>query len=134
MVKDFKIQVNPDATVEDNLSDIQSQLAAIQKLFDEFRESDEQCMTDLDELAKNAKLCNRTIKKIHDVPYYENPFMNRMWELHNIKANNTMSNIYMHFLQLKVNVFRLLSETDHDNKNYIEKLEKAMKEFEDFHK
>ena len=30
--------------------------------------------------------------------------------------------------------FRLLSETDHDNKDYIEKLEKAMKEFEDFHK
>ena len=105
MVNDFKIQVNPDATAEDNLSAIQSQMATIQELFDEFRESDMRCMTDLDELAKKAKLCNRTIKKIHDVPYYDNPFMNRMWELHNIKANNTMSNIYMHFLQLKVNVF-----------------------------
>lgn len=134
MDKDFKIQVNPDATAEDNLYAIQSQLVAIKELFDDFKESDEQCMTDLDELAKKAKLCNRTIKKIHNIPYYENPFMNRMWELHNIKAMNTMSSIYMHFLQLKVNVFRLLSESEPEKKDYIEKLEKAMKEFEDFHK
>lgn len=134
MDKDFKIQVNPDATAEDNLSAIQSQLATIQELFDEFRESDEHCMTDLDELAKKARICKRTINKMHDVPYYENPFINRMWELHNIKANNTMLSIYMHLFQLKVNVFRLLNETDPDNKDFIEKLAKAMKELEDFHK
>ena len=40
----------------------------------------------------------------------------------------------MHLFQLKVNVFRLLNETDPDNKDFIEKLAKAMKELEDFHK
>ena len=134
MDTELKIQINPDATTEDNLSAIEIQLASIQKLFDEFRKSDQRCMADLDELAQKANLSSKTIKKLHDVPYFENPFVDRMWELHNLGVNNTMSIMFLNFLQLKVNVFRLLCESNPAKKDVKEKLEKAINELEEFHK
>ena len=49
---DLKIIINPDATVEDNLKDMECHLVRIEELFDDFRKSDERCENDFQELVE----------------------------------------------------------------------------------
>lgn len=59
--EDFKVQINPYATAEDNINQIESNLNAIKRLFEGFQESDERCEQDLYQLAHKAKLSKGAI-------------------------------------------------------------------------
>lgn len=132
--KDLKVQINPYATAEDNINQIESNLNAIEHLFEGVQESDERCEQDLYQLARKAKLNRGAISALKRVNYYENPFINRNWEFHNLAVTNTMVHTRTSFLQLKVNVYSLMVQNNPNDKSLYEKFKKAQKDLEEFHK
>lgn len=108
-------------------------LARIEELFDDFRKSDERCENDFQELVERLGISKSANKSLSKIPYYENPFFSRMWEMHNIAVPNAISYAQTSFLQLKVNVYNLMLAQEPDNETIHAKLVSAQKELEDYH-
>ena len=132
---EYKLHINPNATIEDNLNSLEMHLESIQVFFDTFRTSDINCIKDLYDLAEKANLDKKSIQNIKNIPYKENPFSCRNWESHNLGVRNTMSDAYKELYQLKVNLYKLICEINPEDKknvqkhrNAIENLEKYLKE------
>lgn len=129
---DFQLKINENNSIEDNLRILDDNINRISELFEDFRHADEQCEKDLYELTKKAKLSAKSIKSLKDVPYYENPFINRLWELHNIGVSNTMIETHKNILQLKVNAYQLMVANNPADKSLFDKYIVAQKNLEDF--
>jgi len=91
-------------------------------------DSTETLENDLKRLFDIAGLDYSQIKKI---PYYENPFISRNWEYHNIGLPNLFSNIIMKLFQLRVKTFETLVKMDPQNKELKIELEQYKKAFEE---
>lgn len=131
---EYKVVINPNAKAEDNLNELEKQITQIEGLFESFRKSDERCEADLYQLAKRAGLSEEATQLLRDVPYYENPFVDRMWAPHNLGVNNTMTYVYSSFLQLKINVYELLLKENSKDNQLRTKYLHAQKELEKYHK
>lgn len=131
---DLKYEINPNATVEDNLRDIEQSIKHMEKLFGMFQQSDELCEKDLYSLLEKVNANEKTVSALQNVPYYENPFVSRMWVFHNIAVPNAITMAQSTFLQLKVNVYELMAEQDPKNNLVYEKYISAQKELEEYHR
>lgn len=127
---DFKITINPNATILDNYNDLCEKINVINNYLDMFHSSDEECLKDLHYVFERLNL---PIERIDEIPYSENPFINRNWEIHNLGVNNTNSFIDLNLLQLKVNIYKLLLENDPNNTSLESKLKLARIELEKYH-
>ncbi len=127
----FKITINPNASILDNYKDLTDNINAIRMYLKEFHSSDEKCLEDLYDIFNRLNL---PVERIDEIPYYNNPFINRNWESHNLGVNNTNSLINYSLLQLKINIYKLLLEKEPDNISLQSKLKSARKELEQFHK
>jgi len=90
-------------------------------------DSSETLENDLKSLFKKTGL---DYGKVEEVPYYENPFVSRNWEYHNIGLPNLFSNLKMKLFQLRVKTFETLIKLNPENKELKGELEKYRKEFE----
>jgi hypothetical protein len=68
---------------------------------------------------------------LEQVPYYENPFINRNWELHNIGRPNFNSHFKLILHQLRVKITEELLISDPTNENLKDRLKKFRDEFDD---
>ena len=91
-------------------------------------DSSETLEKDLKNLIQKAGLDYSEIEKI---PYYENPFVNRNWDYHNIGLPNLFSNLKMKAFQLRVKTFESLIQVNPKNTELNIELEKYRKEFEE---
>jgi hypothetical protein len=91
-------------------------------------DSSETLENDLKSLFDKAGL---DYSKIEKIPYYENPFVSRNWEYHNIGLPNLFSNLTMKLFQLRVKTFETLIKMDPQNKELKLELEQYRKEFEE---
>lgn len=73
--------------------------------------------------------CN--VEKLNSIPYYENPFINRDWELINLGLPNWLNSIKLSFLNLKLRLLEYEAQGDTDNIS-MEALEDARKELYNF--
>lgn len=128
----FKVEIDTNLTIEDNLHNLENHLAQIRELFNILNESDQGCEDDVYELAELAKLSKKSVKAIRSVPYYMNPFCNRMWEIHNLAVNNTLTLTTSELLQIKVKIYELLCRNSNSN-DLHDKYITSQKELEDFH-
>lgn len=131
-LRDFQLKINENNSIEDNLRILDDNINQISELFEDFHHADEQCEQDLYELTKKAKLSAKSIKLLKDVPYYENPFVNRMWEMHNIGVSNTMTETIKNILQLKVNTYQLMVTNNPADQSLLKKYKSAQKDLEDY--
>lgn len=65
----------------------------------------------------------------HDVPYHENPFVNRNWELHNFGLPNNMQELDILFHQLELKYLEEFLKTHADDCGARERLERVKAEF-----
>ncbi|GAB5564432.1 MAG: hypothetical protein Wins2KO_14950 [Winogradskyella sp.] len=68
--------------------------------------------------------------KIEKIPYFENPFVLRNWEYHNIGLPNLFSNLIMKLYQLRVKTFETLVKLNPQNKDLKLELEQYRTDFE----
>jgi hypothetical protein len=91
-------------------------------------DSSETLENDLKSLFERAGL---DYSKIEQIPYYENPFVSRNWEYHNLGLPNLFSNLTMKLFQLRVKSFETLIKMNPQNKELKVELDHYRKEFEE---
>ena len=120
------LQTHPVPEFAFELLDYSKELSLIEKLEQDCASVEhllEMYRTDAEELPgdlmKFLKQTSTPTENIEAVPYYKNPFVNRLWELHNIGSNNMMSKIHITLMYLKAHALhRAIANDPADNKLY----------------
>lgn len=113
------------------IKSIRESVKGIRNLLDLCEESDNNLLNDFNKLLKKKNIDD---KLFIDIPYYENPFFNRNWELHNLGKPNWFKRLeidLVHFEILFYQEYIKLNKEDHVVKDKFEKLKR---EFEDLAK
>lgn len=71
----------------------------IKGLLERFHESDENLQSDFESLLIKKGVSKEAFK---DIPYYENPFINRNWENHNLGAPNWLQRIRLDLVHIEI--------------------------------
>jgi hypothetical protein len=105
-LEDLKIYTKFDFNIPSLFNELDEIFLHVKNYCEIMAESDSsKLLTDLntlfDKLGIDKKLLN-------NVPYYENPFFNRNWELHNMGIPNYFSHLSLYINQLKVKVYEEL--------------------------
>ena len=129
-LEDLKIKRDFDKEIMDLLNELESHIKSIENYCDlcADSESSENLKIDLKELFNKAKL---DINELNKVPYYENPFENRNWEMHNIGRPNFFSHISLCLNQLKVKTAEELLKSNPENTELAKLIEKHRLNFEE---
>ena len=98
-MQEFAFEINAKGTFFDILSSIRDAIDSIEELLDWSRKSDEELPKEF-----RAMLIRRNIAPslFSGVPYYENPFENRNWELHNLGTPNWLQRVRIDLVHLEV--------------------------------
>lgn len=104
VIPELKIVVDQSKSIEELIQNIDELLNNVGQLFADFSETDgklnEEIRTFFLELGYD-------LTKYDKIPYYENPFINRNWDLHALATTNTLNHLTMVVYQL---IIRLLEQ------------------------
>lgn len=127
---DLKINRDFDKGLLDLLSELEGHIKTIENYCDLCADSDntKTLKSDLKLLLNKAELDFASLEK---VPYYENPFVNRNWEMHNIGRPNLFSHIALCLNQLKVKIAEELIKSDPKNTELTKLIEEYRLNFEE---
>lgn len=103
--EEFKIKLDFDKEIMDLFDEIESNVQSIKKYCDYIATSDENLYKETLEFLKKIDI---SIDKLEQTPYYDNPLVNRNWELHNIGRTNSFSHIELSIKQMKVRVLEIM--------------------------
>lgn len=120
-----------DASLSDLeiLEKMDSDLKRLKKLHNTINDSYDRLEIDLKKLMKKLKF---DIKKLKELPYYENPFSGRDWEERIIGLNNFCIYLKCGILQLRVRALEREIISNPKNKKVILELKKARKELKKY--
>ena len=107
--------------------DLRSKARDVEDLLEHYRLSDERIPNELKHFLKEL---GYDLTRFESVPYYENPFENRNWELHNLGSTNTL--LDLHTLQIQAELLYLEEhEKHHSDATTATRRKAAMKELAD---
>ena len=98
----------------------------LQGLFKTLKASDENIMDDFVSLLKRK---NIDLSLFNDVPYYENPFANRNWEIHHMGAANLMQRLNIDLMHLEIKFLEEYLKTNSDDREARDRLESLKESF-----
>lgn len=129
-LQDLKIERDFDLDIFDLLNELSEHIEIISNYCDLCANSDssETLHKELNQLFEKAGL---DYSKVRNIPYYENPFVNRNWEIHNIGRPNFFSHITLCLHQLKIKMADELLKNNVGNNYLKKKLEKFREEFDE---
>jgi len=127
---DLKIERDFNSGIFDLINELDAWIQEIQKYCDICARSDSREILnhDLEEIFTKLKL---DYNQIQEIPYYENPFVNRNWEMHNLGNPNLFSHTSLCLNQLKVKITEELSANDPNNKELRKLLKEYRESFEE---
>lgn len=99
MFPEEALRINAHGSFADILQNVIFLINDIEEVGEYFRESDDLLMEDL------LKFCEKlgfATSKIKEVSYYENPFVNRNWEMLNLRFRNALMKMCVLTLQLEI--------------------------------
>lgn len=128
-LQDLKIERDFNKEILDLFLELNEHIETIRNYCDLCAESDssESLLSDLGTLLEKAGL---DLSKINNIPYCENPFENRNWEIHNIGRPNYFSHISLCINQLKLKTLEELQKGNPENQKLNDLLEDFRKEFD----
>jgi hypothetical protein len=122
-IKDLKIMRDFDKGVLELIDELEENISLIKNYCDISAKSDHDLF----------KKYNINTELIETIPYYENPLINRNWEMHNIGRPNLFSHIFLCTLQLKIKILEELVKSEPKNTELYERLSKAQLGFEKYY-
>lgn len=128
-LEDFKIKRSFDKDILDLIEELEEYIEAIRDYCELCSESEssESILLDLKILLERVGLDISIFEKI---PYFENPLIDRNWEMHNIGRPNLFSHISLCLNQLKVKIIEELLKSDPENKTLKILVEEFRNDFE----
>lgn len=129
-LSDLKIERDFEKEIFDLFCELEEHIKTIENYCDLCADSDstEKLSIDLQELFSKAEL---KISELNKVPYYENPFNNRNWEIHNIGRPNYFSHISLCLNQLKVKTAEELLKCNPESQELTTLIEKLRGVFDE---
>lgn len=126
---DFKIERVFDKEILDLFTELDEHIEVIKDYCDLCAKTDssETLRADLQVLLEKSGLDLSSFDKI---PYNENPFENRNWEMHNIGRPNLFSHVLMCISQLKVKTLEELQKREPENEKLKDLIESFRADFE----
>jgi len=115
------MEVNGERNFIDVLTEIFEAVNRIEDLLNTLEKSDERLFDDFSNLLTKKEI---DAKIFDDIPYYENPFINRNFEKHNLEKPNLLKKLRIDLTVAKIKYFEEYLKT---NKNDL----LATKEFEE---
>lgn len=130
--EDFKIERDLSVSIIELFNELNEILLWIKNYCDTCARTDshEIIVNDLIMLLNKAKI---DYSNLHEIPYYENPFENRNWELHNLGAPNYFSHLALCLGQLKIRVLEVYIKQNPNNTELQDALHRYRKEFDNLY-
>jgi len=119
---ELAFEISAKGTLFDVLSSIRDAIDSIEGLLDLLRRSDEELPGDFSSLLIRR---NIALSLFSDVPYYENPFENRNWEIHNLGTPNWLQKVRIDLVHLEVKYLEEYVLSHAQEAVAAERLEKA---------
>jgi hypothetical protein len=108
IVPEFAVPIKVGATAANQFSEIEDLVKRLGELLTLFAESDS---TLNDDIQRHLTSLGYDLQKYDDVPYYQNPFVNRNWEMHSLAANNCMIDLVVALKQAEVRFLEEYAKT-----------------------
>jgi hypothetical protein len=123
------MEVNGDNSFFQVIRSAYDAIDGIKGLLNRFHESDENLQSEFESL-----LIKKGISKevFENIPYYENPFINRNWESHNLGTPNWLQRIRIDLVHIEVKYLEEYLKTNSNDlvaKASFEKAKEHLKEF-----
>ena len=120
------IPIKAKETFSGVMKEVRSLVADIYDIKSYFDESDKLLMNDL---LKFLKDLGYSTNKIEKVKYWENPFINRNWEISNLKFNNVLITLELRLKQLEIQYLEAHLQTNTNDPIVRKRLNNLKKEF-----
>jgi len=124
----LEMEVNGNRKFQEVTKDIYESIKGIKNLLDCCEQSDNNLIDDLYKLVETKKIDKTIIK---DIPYYENPFINRNWEIHNLGKQNWFKRLEIDLLHFEIIFYQEYLKLNNDDEPTKRRFNKLKKEFED---
>lgn len=123
------MEVEGGSSFFDVIKSAYDSVSGIENLLKRLHKSDDSLMSDLDSLLNRKDIPPEIF---NDIPYYENPFVNRNWESHNLSSNNCIQRLKIDLVHIKIKYFEEYMKTHHDDlqaKIAFEKTKEELKKY-----
>lgn len=122
----MKIEVDVDASFFKTMDDLKMVTKWMEDRFSEFEDSDKNLTNEIiDLLKKNGK----DTQWLNTMPYYQNPFDNRNWELYNIGMSNVSQKLAICLCQIEIQYLEVFLSLHPEDRSATDRLEKRKEEF-----
>ena len=126
-VPDLAVQIQPGKGGVMIFEDLRAKTRDVEDLLERYRLSDARIPNELKQFLREL---GYDLTRLESVPYYENPFENRNWELHNLGSTNTLLDLQT--LQIQAELLYLKEyEKHHSGATAATRRKAAMKELAD---
>ena len=126
--KELAFDVNAKASGFDILADAHEAYQYIQNLLEGFHESDLRLQDDFEVYLQKKGIDPEIFS---DVPYYENPFISRNWESHNLGARNWMMQLHISLVHIEVKYLEEYLKTNSKDSTAKKRLQEVMEILKD---
>ncbi|RPD91830.1 hypothetical protein EGM88_14040 [Aureibaculum marinum] len=120
IIDDLKIEIDTKIGFDKLIDKIRNDLEWLDKNHNELIKSDQELFEDVKKFVKEN---GGDIKKWDEVRYYDNPFLDRNWEQHNLGIPNFLNKIKVNLLVVELKYFEEFSKTN----KLTEQLEERIK-------
>lgn len=121
---EYPVFVSSKDSFFDVLEVLKAHIEVAFRILDELADSDNKASGDLTKLFEKIGIDPNNLEKVQ---YYENPFINRNWEYHNIYIRNLKTDfkIQMTHLEIKhLEEYLKINPNDQEKRNRLESLKK----------
>lgn len=128
---DLAMEVNGKSNFFEIMLSAYDAVTGIQHLLESLQASDEKLQQDFDDFVLRKGISNETF---NDIPYYENPFENRNWDIHNLGTPNWLQRLRIDLTHIEIKYFEEYLKTNSNDLVAKAKFEKAKEIFKEFAK
>jgi len=123
--EELKFEVESNVTYFEAMVSLRGSISGFAKCLQICGEADEILSSDLAKLLKRLSI---DVSVLESFPYYENPFVDRNWELHNLGYPNWLKRIEINLLHIEILHYELLSKSIDLPEHITERLQNARAE------
>jgi hypothetical protein len=122
---DFAVKLNVGLPATKQFAEIVAAVDRIGELLDYFAETDAKLN---DEIRQHLRSLGYELMAFDNVPYFNNPFFNRNWEMHALAANNARTDLTVAVKQAEIRFLEEYSKTHPNEVEALAALEAAKQE------
>ena len=124
---ELEMEINEKRKFPEIIKGIHESINGIMELLDVCEKSDNKL---LDDFYRFVETKNIKREFFENVPYYENPFINRNWEIHNLGKHNLFQRLQIDLIHFEIIFYQEYLKLNKDDVATRQNFDKLKKEFE----